>query len=122
LFSDVPSAPTNLGVTETGDGFISVAWDTPRSDGGSPITGYIVQVNRSGTRGWTEAGKADNTTRTFDLTGLVTGEYYFVRVFAENQVGVSKKAADLSEPVCAKRPTSKDALFYIVYAAVVTFL
>lgn len=110
LFSDVPSAPSNLGVTETGDGFISVAWDAPRSDGGSPITGYVVQVNKSGTRGWTEAGKIDATTRAFDLAGLVTGEYYFVRVFAENQVGVSKKAADLSQPVCAKRPSSEDLI------------
>lgn len=106
-FSDVPSAPTNLGVTDVGDGVISVAWGAPRSDGGSPITGYVVETCRSGGKVWTKAGKVNDSTLAFDITGLIPGEYYFIRVSAENDIGLSKKAADLGEPVCAQKPTSK---------------
>lgn len=78
----------------------------PESDGGSPVTGYVVEVCKSGAKGWTKAGQIKAGTLTFEVTGLIPGEYYFLRVFAQNDVGVGRKAADLREPVCAKRPTS----------------
>ena len=33
----------NLRVTETNVDYVVIAWDVPESDGGSPITGYVVE-------------------------------------------------------------------------------
>lgn len=104
-------------VTDVGDGALSIAWDAPESDGGTPVTGYAVETCRSGTTGWTRVGSVDSSTRAFDISSLITGEYYFVRCYAENLAGLSKRPAELGEPVCAKRPTSMICIkdIYLIY-------
>ena len=94
-------------MTEVDAGRLSLAWDKPLSDGGSPITGYVVEIFRSGSgSGYTRAAQVDGTNSSVELTGLTEGEFYFVRVFAENLVGLSKKGCELDEPICAKAPQS----------------
>lgn len=118
---DIPSVPANLAVTGTADGSISISWDAPRSDGGSPITGYLIETCKSGMRNWDKAGKVNATSAAFDISGLAAGEYYFIRVFAENQVGISKRAAEVSEAVCAKKPTS-EFLYYLVLCIIKKYM
>ena len=43
-FVDKPDPPRHLRVTSTGNSKISIAWDVPDTDGGSPITAYIIEV------------------------------------------------------------------------------
>jgi len=101
----VPLAPAHLRVTDTDAGRISLAWDAPQSDGGSAITGYIVEIYRSGsTTGWTTATRVDGSCLSAELTGLSENDLYFVRVFSENQAGLCKKPCELTEPISAKRP------------------
>ena len=62
-----------------------VSWTAPAGDGGSPITGYEIQV-RTGTtvvRTVTATGTATSTT----VTGLPNGTAYDVRVRAQNALG-----------------------------------
>ena len=106
-FSEKPSAPKEIQVTSTDKGSISVAWQPPENDGGSPITGYILETCRSTSSTWMEAGKLDGSTLSHDITGLVESAQYYVRVFAENQAGISKRGTDLDEPVFARKPFSK---------------
>jgi len=106
--SDVPSAPVGLRLTDTDAGRITLAWDAPTSDGGSAITGYVVEICRSGsTTGWTTGARVDGTRLSTELTGLSEQDLYFVRVFSENQAGTSKKPCELGEPISAKRPLRK---------------
>ena len=44
FFPDKPTAPRNLHVISTSNGRIKVTWDIPDTDGGSPITGYIIEI------------------------------------------------------------------------------
>ena len=99
-------SPTGLRVTDTDAGRISLAWNAPKSDGGSPVTGYVVELCRSSsTTGWTTAVRVDGGDRlTADLTGLSENDLYFVRVFSENQAGLCRKPCELSEPTTAKKP------------------
>jgi len=97
----IPLEPTNLHVTSTNAGAISVAWNAPKTDGGTAITGYIVEYCRSGSTNWVKSGATEAFA--FDLTDLKEGELYFVRVFSENIAGRSKKATEISEPVRAKK-------------------
>ena len=72
--------------------YIFVSWEAPESDGGSPITDYVVQkagadVNE-GT--FTAAGQTDNTQH--KVSQLDKGKHYLVQVFAKNAVGQSEPA------------------------------
>ena len=105
LYVDVPLAPAGLRVTDVNAGRFSLSWDAPKSDGGSAITGYIVEICRSGSStGWTTGVRVDGSCLTADLTGLSENDLYFVRVFSENQAGVCKKPCELSEPISPKQP------------------
>ena len=117
MFSDVPYAPCSLRVSEVDSSRAVVAWDAPLSDGGSPITQYHVELCRSGSvGGWTRVASVDGTTLTAQLTGLTEGDFYFVRVFAENQAGLSKKASELVDAFCARKPLSKTHSLPVIIA------
>ena len=106
-FTDKPSSPKDIQVTCQDKGRICVAWQPPGKDGGSPVTGYIVETCRSTSSSWVETAKLDGSTLSHDITGLVQSAQYYVRVFAENQAGISKRGAELDEPVFARKPISE---------------
>ena len=88
----VPTAPRSL-TTTAGDGQITLSWQKPSSDGGSPLTGYRVRV---GTGAWISKSAAA-TSHTF--TGLTNGTAYTVFVQAQNTVGSSTSATAMATPV-----------------------
>ena len=130
----IPSAPTSLMTTY--DRYVNglvVSWAPPLSDGGDPITGYLVQwrstlapgcpenegwdnVSGSGnSRGSDECDIAINdqtvTSTTYainslDSTALVAGATYDVRVSARNSRGIGGS----SEVVRARMPSADATL------------
>ncbi len=54
-----------------------------------------------------QAATTDGSTLSHELTGLVEGADYFIRVRAENMAGVSTGYSELDEPACAKEPVSE---------------
>ena len=79
-----PSAPA-APVATRGNASVSLVWSAPTSNGGSPITGYLVQV-RNGTtvvRTDTLAGTATTAT----IGGLTNGVAYNFRVAAVSAIG-----------------------------------
>ena len=52
LILDKPSPPINLHATETGKDFIVVAWQPSESDGGEPITSYVVERKNVTKQSW----------------------------------------------------------------------
>ena len=91
-----PGAPGRPDVSRHASGTLSVSWDAPSSDGGSPITGYKVQ--------WKEAANSWDTTADVSeaavtgtghtIAGLTDGVEYSVRVLAINDVGESPPSED----------------------------
>ena len=105
--TDKPGPPSNLRVTNTGPGSLTLAWDVPTSDGGSPITAYIVEVRGSVSISYNKAAEVDGSMLTYQLTDLVDGAEYYVRVAAQNMAGVSKGWTELDTPVAARTPISE---------------
>ncbi|NMO16357.1 hypothetical protein HPC49_07825 [Pyxidicoccus fallax] len=95
---DVPSAPVGLAV-ERGDGQVRVTWQRPPSDGGLPITGYVVTAHPRGV-----SVAADGVEATAVVPELVNGEATTVTVRALNAVGAGPESAPSAPVVPARRP------------------
>ena len=81
-----PSAPTGItGVS--GDRQASISWATPSTNGGSPITSYVVTATPGGFSCTSLAPTACT------VTGLANGSDYTFTVVAVNAIGTSKPSS-----------------------------
>src|SRR3989442_1206224 len=88
-----PSAPQNLQAT-AGTGNVTLSWQAPSSNGGSPITNYkIYRSSSSGTEGLLVT--IGNLT-SYTNTGLASGHTYFYKVAAVNGIGTSPQSNEAS--------------------------
>ncbi len=85
-----PGAPTSLTAAADGQTTINLSWTAPTSTGGSPITGYQIEVSPNGTSDWTDlADNTESTATTYSHTGLSAGTTRHYRVRAINNVDTS---------------------------------
>ena len=85
---DVPGKPDVPVVEEITADTASLSWQPPASDGGSPITNYIVEMRRVGDVKWKPANKGEVTPDAkYVVKGLQDGDEYEFRVTAENKAG-----------------------------------
>lgn len=104
--ADKPSAPRNLRPIEVDATFITVAWDAPAVDGGSPITGYVIEKKDSKRGDYSFVAHVDSTTQQLKITRLFEGVDYMFRVFAENPAGLSSPC-ETEKPIRARIPFGK---------------
>ena len=81
---------------------MTLTWEEPESDGGSKITGYVIEkadVKRR--NNFLTAGQCEDTT--FKVDKLLEGNEYIFKVMAENAIGTSDPAS-IDEPITAKLP------------------
>ncbi|TDT64451.1 fibronectin type III domain-containing protein [Frigoribacterium sp. PhB116] len=80
-----PDAPRSV-VAAAGDRTATVSWTAPDSDGGSPLTGWLLEHSTDGGTSWTQQQLGPSVT-TSVLAGLDNGEEALVRVTARNAAG-----------------------------------
>ncbi|HYO68252.1 MAG TPA: FG-GAP-like repeat-containing protein, partial [Archangium sp.] len=97
---DVPGAPPRPSVVR-GDGQVQVSWTAPGSDGGVPITGYLVTVHPQGSR-----VTADASARSVVVDGLLNGEAYAFTVRALNTLGEGSDSPTTALVVPATVPSA----------------
>jgi titin len=100
-----PGAPTSV-ATVAGDGFVTLTWSAPASNGGAVVTSYLIEKSTDGTT-WTTA--ATTSAREFTVTGLTNGTAYRFRVSAENAAGTGASAqasATVTPSAKAASPTA----------------
>ena len=96
----LPSPPHAPTVTFThGNGQLTVDWTAPTNDGGSPVTGYVVQW-KSGTQSYAIARQenTDETGTTVTIPDLNNGTEYTVQIYATNESGNGSPAEDTATP------------------------
>ena len=87
-----PSAPTIVYVEATSSTSISVQWNASKKDGGSPITGYVVEYRPTSNPSF-ETQVVERDVFSVTLDGLTPSTEYDVRVRGENAVGRSVPSA-----------------------------
>lgn len=85
---------------------ILLHWDEPDSDGGSPITHYILEKRESTKKAWTKVGQTSADVTQMEVTGLKRGVGYCFRVFAFNAVGQGPPLQP-EEPITAGKKISE---------------
>ena len=87
----VPGTPTRLIASANGQTIINLYWTTPVSNGGSPITGYRIEISPNGVFNWTTlVADTTSTSTTYSHTGLAAGTSRYYRVSAINANGTGE--------------------------------
>ncbi|XP_072036781.1 uncharacterized protein [Amphiura filiformis] len=90
---DKPNAPDRPKVDNQDVNNIAISWSPP-GDGGSPVTGYTIEIMKGEGQGWIEIGDKVAEVK-YSSDDLEAGTQYQFRVYAENAVGRS----DPSQPL-----------------------
>ena len=99
----VPEEPGDVAATAAGNGRLTVSWDVPAGDGGSPVEGYKVQW-KSDTQAYDSSRQADLADLSYTISGLTDGTEYTVRVLAYNHNGDGEGSETQATPTATGRP------------------
>ena len=98
---DEPGKPTNVEATDWDKDHVDLKWNAPESDGGAPITGYIIEKRMKGTTKWEKGAEVGGEATNGTVPNLEAGKEYEFRVKAVNKKGESD-ASDASKFVLCK--------------------
>ena len=104
--SDVPDAPGKPDVANIDTSSIHLEWTPPRHDGGSPITGYVIEKRDTVSERWMKVTKAPLKELNFTVGDLIENTQYQFRVSAENKAGLGEPS-EPSQIIKAKLPFGK---------------
>lgn len=89
---------------------VTLEWKPPSDDGGSPITGYIIEKREALRLTWSRADKTTDNDTTKVVKGLVEGDEFYFRVAAFNKKGTGE-FLEMPHPVVIKSPYGKEKSF-----------
>ena len=99
----VPGAPAITNVDDIRFREVFIKWDAPADDGGSPITGYRIEIKPNAQPLWEggefQSGDPSANVRQKTFEGLTIGAQYDVRVRAVNSVGSGEWAETTATPL-----------------------
>ena len=103
-----PGTVTSFKVVR-GDKTAKLSWAAPTSDGGSAVTGYVVQRRsyNSTTKLWSAWTSSTVTTTSQSVTGLTNGTRYEFRLAARTNVTTGPNTAAVSVTPAGRPGTSK---------------
>lgn len=100
---DPPGAPGVPHAVDTSPDSITISWTKPRNDGGSPITGYLVEKRKVGDTKWSRVTPTTVPDLTYKVPGLTENQQYEFRVCAVNAAGESPWSS-ASDGIYARPP------------------
>ena len=100
MFSNFLAEPDEPGKPELKDwskDHAKIKWTPPKSDGGAPITEYIIEKKEVPGTKWHKVATVPGDTHDATINGLTEGQKYHFRVKAVNKAGPGKpsEASDL---------------------------
>lgn len=86
-FADEPGKPGVPTVSDYDSDFVELEWNRPQEDGGSPITGYIIEKRDKYSPTWEKCAEVEGDVNRGKVNDLVEGTHYEFRVRAVNKAG-----------------------------------
>ncbi|VDN97428.1 unnamed protein product [Rodentolepis nana] len=96
-----------LEVNDVDSNEVTLSWMKPRKDGGSKVTGYVVEYMPINGEEWIKAPSTKDTTAT--VGGLKKGEKYLFRVSAKNAAGTGEPSQATRPVLCKPKYDAPDA-------------
>lgn len=101
IFSDEPSKPNNVEVVDWDKDHADLKWTPPDSDGGAPITGYVIEFKEKFGKDWSKGIEVAGDQLSGTVPGLKENSQYEFRVRAINKAGPGEPS-DVTKPIIAK--------------------
>ncbi|OBS73253.1 hypothetical protein A6R68_12170, partial [Neotoma lepida] len=99
-----PGPPGNPRVLDTSRSSISIAWNKPIYDGGSEITGYMVEIALPEEDEWqVVTPPAGLKATSYTITNLIENQEYKIRIYAMNSEGLGEPALVPGTPKAEER-------------------
>jgi hypothetical protein len=101
IFLDEPGKPGNVEVVDWDVDHADLKWTKPDSDGGAPITGYIIEYKEKFGKDWVKGKEIQGDITQGRIDGLKEGSQYEFRIRAVNKAGPGEPS-DATKPIIAK--------------------
>ncbi|KAJ8886792.1 hypothetical protein PR048_013004 [Dryococelus australis] len=98
---DEPSKPNNVEVVDWDKDHADLKWSKPLSDGGAPITGYVIEFKEKFGKDWVTGKVLEGDITAATIEGLKEGTQYEFRIRAVNKAGPGEPS-DVTKPIIAK--------------------
>ncbi len=106
-----PSAPQNLQASAVSSSQINLSWSAPSNNGGSPVTGYMIERSKDNGITWSTIVSNTGSASTIYLdAGLVHSTTYTYQVSAINSAGTSVSSNTASAITLNTVPTPPTGL------------
>uniref|UniRef100_A0A669F240 Titin n=1 Tax=Oreochromis niloticus TaxID=8128 RepID=A0A669F240_ORENI len=96
---DPPGTPEPIEITRN---HVTLQWTKPQYDGGSAITGYVIERRKHPDTRWMKASFTNIIDTQFTLTALTEDCVYEFRVIARNAAGILSKPSQSTGEITAK--------------------
>ena len=95
----IPGIPAAPEIADKNKHSVSLSWVPPAKDGGSPIKGYIIEVQDEGSSSWIRVNDPENPhpTTEFTVPNLRELKRYKFRIVAVNDIGESLPSPQTTE-------------------------
>ena len=100
---DTPAPPSVPRITDTTKHSVSLTWTRPMYDGGSDVTGYVVEILEEDSEQWYRATAKPIKTNKYVAAGLASSKKYCFRVAGTNSNGTG----EFSDPCVPIEPVER---------------
>ena len=100
---DPPEVPTSVSLDSVTSRSLVVSWVAPSNNGGSPVTGYVIEYKLSSSAVYSVVS---TTSTAHTLGGLLPYMEYELRIFSENVVGQSLPTSTVSVTTLSEGTTT----------------
>lgn len=112
LACDVPLPPQKLEVIDVTKSTVVLGWEKPEHDGGSRLSGYVIEACKFGTDKWMKVATLKITDFEHTIDKLNENEQYLFRVRAVNSRGASEPK-ELVAPITVQEQRGNSVLHAI---------
>lgn len=108
---DQPGKAGTPDIVDYDSDFVELKWDEPEKDGGSPITGYIIEKRDKFNPYWEKCAEVEGNVTKGKVKDLIEGTPYEFRIRAVNKAGPGEPSE--ASKIHVARPKNRKFIFIV---------